>query len=112
MRVRLREEGVVSRQVRGPQVVREGLFIEDNNSNLSRTRDVHDAFPAVFACFVIFSEVGIARLLWDRLNNRRRRRRSPSGLARVDAGSSLTLSDEGSGALVGDDLEVVRATGV
>ena len=46
------------------------------------------------------------------VNNRRRRRRSVSGLAGVDAGSSLALSDEGSGALVGDDLEVVRATGV
>ena len=69
-------------------------------------------FLGVFASFVVLSEVGIAWLLHDRRLWRRWRWRSPSGLARVDASSSLALSDEGSGALVGDDLEVVRATGV
>ena len=34
------------------------------------------------------------------------------GLARVDACGYRALSDEGSGALVGDDLEVVGTTGV
>ncbi len=43
---------------------------------------------------------------------RRRRRRSPGGLAGVDAGSSLALSDEVCGALVGNDLKVVGTTGV
>ena len=38
--------------------------------------------------------------------------RREGGLARVDASSSLALSDEASGALVRDDLEVVRATSV
>ena len=41
-----------------------------------------------------------------------RRRRSPRGLAGVDASSSLALSDEVSGALVGNDLKVVGPTGV
>ena len=69
-------------------------------------------FLGVFASFVVLSEIGIARLLHDRRRWRRWRRRRVCRLARVDAGSSLSLSNEGSGALVGDDLEIVRATGV
>ena len=81
-------------------------------SDLSVARCVLGTFLGVFASFVVLSEVGIARLLWDgwRLYDGRRRRKG--GLAGVYASSSLALSDEGSGALVGDNLEVVRATGV
>ena len=81
-------------------------------SHLSVARCVQGTFLGVFASFVVLSEVGIARLLHDKRRWRRCKWRSPSGLARVDASSSLALSDETSGALVGDDLEVVRATGV
>ncbi|BDA45216.1 hypothetical protein COCOBI_07-0030 [Coccomyxa sp. Obi] len=62
---------------------------------------------------VILAKTGIARLLWDgwRLNDSNRRRSEGRG-PRVDASSSLALSDEVSGALVGDDLKVVGSTGV
>jgi hypothetical protein len=73
---------------------------------------VQGTFLGVFASFVVLSEVGIARLLHDRRRWRRWRWRSVCRLARVDASSSLALSDEVGGAFIGDDLEVVRATGV
>ena len=69
-------------------------------------------FLGVFARLVVLPEVGIARLLGDSGWEHWRRRRSVCGLAGVDASSSLALSDEVGGALVGDDLEVVGATGV
>ena len=81
-------------------------------SHLSVARCVLGTFLGVFAGFVVLSEVGIARLLWDGWRLYDGRRRHKGGLARVDASSSLALSDEVCGALVGDDLEVVRATGV
>ena len=70
------------------------------------------AFLGVFAGFVVLSEVGIARLLRDWWRVYERRWRSVGGFAGVDASSPLALSDEGVGAFVGDDLEVVRSTGV
>ena len=73
-------------------------------SDLSVARCVLGTFLGVFACFVVFSERGIARLLWDgwRLYDKRRRRKG--GLARVDASSSHALSDEVCGALVGEGI--------
>ena len=56
---------------------------------------------------------------WDReaISHRRRevynrRWRTVCGLAGVDAGSKLAMGDEGCGALLEDDLEVVGATGM
>ena len=67
---------------------------------------------AIFAGFVVLPEVGIAWLVRDdgRLDDGWWR--DESRLARVDAGISLALSDEGVGAVVGDDLKVVRSTDV
>ena len=75
-------------------------------------RGVDNTFLGVFASLGILAKTGIARLLWDgrRVYNRRRRR--VGRLAGVYAGSTFALSDEVGGALVGNDLEVVRATGV
>jgi len=70
-------------------------------------------FLAILAGFVVLLEGGIAGLVRElgRLYDWRRRRRV-CGLAEVDAGISLALSDEGGGSLVGDDLEVVWVTSV
>ncbi len=70
------------------------------------------AFLGVFASLVVLPEVGIARLLRDDGRLDWRRQRSKGRLAGVDASGELALSDEGCGALLWDDLEVVRATGV
>jgi hypothetical protein len=114
----VRQGRVVRRQVWATAVGYE-LYLRDEDlhgtrrDNLSVARGVHGTFLGVFACFVILSERGIAGLLWRRWRRWRRRwRRSPSGFAGVYTGLSLALSDEVSGAFVGDDLEVVRATGV
>ena len=80
--------------------------------HLSVARCVQGTFLAVLAGYVVLSEVGVARLLWDKLNDWRRGRRSEGRLSRMDAGSPLALSDEVGGAFVGDDLEVVGSTGV
>ncbi len=69
-------------------------------------------FLGVFARLVVLPEVRIARLLRDDGRQDWRRQRSKGGFAGVDAGGELALSDEGCGALLWDDLEVVRATGV
>ena len=69
-------------------------------------------FLGVFASFVVLSEVGIARLLWDGWRLYEGRRRRKGGLAGVYASSSLAQSDEVCGALVGNDLKVVGTTGV
>ena len=76
------------------------------------TRGVDDTFLGVLAGFVVLPEVGIARLVRDlgRLDDGWWR--GPGRLAGVYASISLALGDEVSGAFVGDDLEVVRATGV
>ena len=66
----------------------------------------------VFAGFVILPETRIAGLLCDDGRVEDGRRRGVGRLGWVDAGISLALSDEGSGAFVGDDLEVEGATGV
>lgn len=66
----------------------------------------------VFACFIILSERGIARLLRKHRRLYDGRRRSIGGLARVDAGGSLALGDEEGGAFVGDDLKIIGSTGV
>ena len=70
------------------------------------------AFLGVFASLVVLPEVGIARLLRDDGRQDWRRQRSKGGFARMHAGGELALSNEGCGALLWDDLEVVRATGV
>ena len=88
------------------------LFTEDRSSNLSRARGVQSALLAEFAGFVVLTKTGVARLLWKHRRLYDRRWRSVGGFAGVDAGISLALSDEGSGALLRDDLEVVGATGV
>ena len=69
-------------------------------------------FLGEFASFVVLSEVGIARLLWEHRRLNDGRRRSVRGLAGVDASSALAGGDEVGGALVGNDLEVVGSTGV
>ena len=81
-------------------------------SNLGTTRGVQSTLLGVFACLVILSEVWVAGLLWDHRGLYWRRWRSVGGFGGVDAGSTLALGDEGCGAFVGDDLEVVWATGV
>ena len=88
------------------------LFTEDRSSNLSRARGVQSALLAELAGFVVLTKTGVARLLWKHRRLYDRRWRSVGGFAGVDAGISLALSDEGSGALLWDDLEVVGATGV
>ncbi len=70
------------------------------------------ALLAVFASLVVLPEVGIAGLLHRRWRLYDGRRRSKGGFAGVDAGGKLALGDELCGAFVGDDLEVVGATGV
>ncbi len=70
------------------------------------------ALLAELASLVIFAKTGIARLLWDWWRLEAEEWRSVGGLAGVDAGSSLALSDEVGGALVGNDLKVVGTTGV
>jgi len=70
------------------------------------------AFLGVFASLVVLSEVWITGLHCDDGRLDWRRRRGEGRLARVDAYGELALSDEVSGALLRDDLEIVRATGV
>ena len=69
-------------------------------------------FLGEFAGFVVVSEVRITGLHCDdgRLDDGWWR--DEGRLARVDAGISLALCDEVSGAFVGDDLKVVGSTGV
>ena len=83
--------------------------VRANHLGVTR-RGVDNTLLAVLASLGILAKTGIARHLWRRW--RRRRRRGIGRLAGVYAGSSLALGDEVSGAFVGDDLEVVRATGV
>ena len=80
--------------------------------HLGVARCVQGTFLEVFASFVVLSEVGIARLLGDNRREHWRRRRNVRGLAGVDAGYSLALSDECGGAFVGNDLKIVWSTGV
>ena len=54
----------------------------------------------------------LARFLHDHERRWRRRWRSVGGFGGVDAGGELALGDEGRGALLWDDLEVVGAKGV
>ena len=70
---------------------------------------VDKTFLAIIADFVVLSEVGVSRLLWDlgRLDDGWWR--DESRLAKVDAGISLALCDEVCGIFVGDDLKVVRS---
>jgi len=69
-------------------------------------------FLGVFAGLVVLPEVGIARLVWDRWRQDRRRWRGEGRLARMYASNSLALGDEGPGTFLRDDLEVVGATSV
>jgi len=69
-------------------------------------------FLGVFAGLVVHPEVWITGLLCDDGRVDDGRWRDESRLARVDASGELALSDEGPGTLVGDNLEVVRATDV
>jgi hypothetical protein len=87
-------------------------FTRSLANNLDLSRGVPSTLLGVFACFVILSERGIARRLWDGRRLYDLNRRSKDRLAGVDAGLSLALDDEVSGAFVGDDLKVVRTTGV
>jgi len=109
----VRQGRVVRRQVWATAVGHE-LYLRDEDlhgtrrDNLSVARCVQGTFLGVFASFVVLSEIGIARLLLDR---RRWRRRSVCRLAGVYAGLSLALGDEVRGALVGNNLKIVRSTG-
>ena len=79
---------------------------------MTREGSVGDVL-AVLAGFVVLSETRIVRHLRRRWRRWRRwRRRNVRGLAGVDAGYSLALSDECGGAFVGNDLKIVWSTGV
>ena len=66
----------------------------------------------VFASLVVLSKGWVTRLLCDDGGFYAGWWRDESKLAGVDASMTLALSDEGHGTLVGDDLNVVGATGM
>ena len=84
----------------------------DTRTNLKPSRGVLSTLLGVFACFIILSERGIARLLRKHRRLYDGRRRSIGGLAGMYAGGSLALGDEVGGALVGNNLKIIGTTGV
>ena len=97
------------------QSVARGASLEGKEA-LQKDLDVSgcvlSTFLGVFASFVVLSEVWITGLHCDdgRLDDGWWR--DESRLAWKNAGISLALCDEGPGTFLGDDLKVVRSTGV